>query len=159
MTTNTLSHIDQHGQASMVDIANKTETERIAMAEARVAMPQAAWDALLNAEVTKGDVLATARIAGIMAAKNTAHLIPLCHSLGLSHISIDFDTTNPCVLEIRTSAKTTARTGVEMEAMTAASVAALTVYDMLKAIEKGISISSIRLLQKSGGKSGLWICS
>ena len=155
----TLSHIDQKGKASMVDVGGKAETERTAIAEAKVTMPQAAWDALLNAEVSKGDVLATARIAGIMAAKNTASLIPLCHPLGLDTVRVEFNTDTPCVLGIEASAKTTGKTGVEMEAMTAASVAALTVYDMLKAIEKGIGISSVRLLYKSGGKSGTWTCS
>lgn len=154
--TKTLSHLDQHGKANMVDVGSKAETERVAIAEAKVTMPQAAWDALLNAEVAKGDVLATARIAGIMAAKNTASLIPLCHPLGLDTVSVDFDTATPCILSIQAKAKVTGKTGVEMEAMTAASVAALTVYDMLKAIEKGICISNVRLLYKSGGKSGTW---
>ncbi len=154
-----LSHIDAKGKASMVDVGHKAETERMAIAEAKVTMPQAAWDALLNAEVAKGDVLATARIAGIMAAKNTASLIPLCHPLGLDTVGIEFDTSTSCTLRIEASAKVTGKTGIEMEAMTAASIAALTVYDMLKAIEKGICISSIRLLYKSGGKSGTWTCS
>ena len=156
---NKLSHIDQQGKASMVDVGNKAETERLAIAQAKVTMPQAAWDALLNAEVAKGDVLATARIAGIMAAKNTANLIPLCHPLGLDKVSVEFDTATPCVLRIEASAKVHGKTGIEMEAMTAASVAALTVYDMLKAIEKGICISGVKLLYKSGGKSGVWTCS
>jgi cyclic pyranopterin phosphate synthase len=152
-----LSHVDESGRASMVDVSEKGATERIATAEAIIVISQAAFDLVLAGEIKKGDVLATARIAGIMAAKKTSELIPLCHPLALTHAGVEF-TPLPerHAFRIVASAKTTGQTGVEMEALTAASVAALTVYDMVKAVDKGAVIESIRLLTKSGGKSGTY---
>jgi cyclic pyranopterin phosphate synthase len=150
-----LSHLDEQGRASMVDVSEKSATERAAAAEAIIVISQEAFDLVLAGEIKKGDVLATARIAGIMAAKKTSELIPLCHPLALSHAGVEF-TALPerHAFRIVASAKTTGQTGVEMEAVTAASIAALTVYDMVKAVDKGAVIETIRLLTKSGGKSG-----
>ena len=150
-----LSHLDEQGRASMVDVSEKSATERIATAEAIIVISQQAFDLVTAGEIKKGDVLATARIAGIMAAKKTSELIPLCHPLALTHAGIEF-TPLPerHAFRIVASAKTTGQTGVEMEALTAASVAALTVSDMVKAVDKSAVIESIRLLTKSGGKSG-----
>jgi cyclic pyranopterin phosphate synthase len=150
-----LSHLDDQGRASMVDVSEKAATERIATAEAVIAISQEAFDLVVAGGIKKGDVLATARIAGIMAAKKTSELIPLCHPLALSHVGVEF-TPLPDMHAFRivASAKTTGQTGVEMEALTAASVAALTVYDMVKAVDKSAVIQSVRLLTKSGGKSG-----
>ena len=150
-----LSHVDESGRASMVDVSEKASTERIATAEAIIAISQEAFDLVLAGEIRKGDVLATARIAGIMAAKKTSELIPLCHPLALTHAGVEF-TPLPerHAFRIVASAKTSGQTGVEMEALTAASVAALTVYDMVKAVDKAAVIESVRLLSKSGGKSG-----
>jgi cyclic pyranopterin phosphate synthase len=150
-----LTHLDEHGKARMVDVGGKAETQRLAVAEGRIAMSPAALEAIRDGNVPKGDVLAAARIAGIMAAKKTAELIPLCHPLALDAVHVDF------VLEadgvrVTTSASLTGRTGVEMEAMTAVSVALLTIYDMAKAIDKGMVISGVRLIEKRGGKSGHW---
>jgi cyclic pyranopterin monophosphate synthase len=152
-----LSHLDDEGRASMVDVSAKDATERAASAEAVIILSQEAFDLVLSGQAKKGDVLATARIAGIMAAKKTSELIPLCHPLALSHTSVEFESL-PVRHAIRIvgSAKTTGPTGVEMEAMTAASVAALTVYDMVKAVDRGMVIESVRLLTKSGGKSGVY---
>jgi cyclic pyranopterin phosphate synthase len=150
-----LSHLDEQGRASMVDVSEKSATERVATAEAVIVISDEAFDLVAAGEIKKGDVLATARIAGIMAAKKTSELIPLCHPLALTHAGVEF-TPIPerHAFRIVASAKTTGQTGVEMEALTAASVAALTVYDMVKAVDKGAVIESIRLLTKSGGKSG-----
>jgi cyclic pyranopterin phosphate synthase len=150
-----LSHVDESGKASMVDVSEKPASERIAVAEAIIAISRESFDLVIAGEIKKGDVLATARIAGIMAAKKTSELIPLCHPLMLSHVGVEF-TPLPerSAFRILASAKTTGQTGVEMEAMTAASVAALTVYDMVKAVDKSAVIETIRLLTKSGGKSG-----
>ena len=150
-----LSHIDNQGRASMVDVSEKSATERIATAEAIIVISQEAFDLVSAGEIKKGDVLATARIAGIMAAKKTSELIPLCHPLALTHAGVEF-TPLPQrhAFRIVASAKTTGQTGVEMEALTAASVAALTVYDMVKAVDKSAVIETVRLLTKSGGKSG-----
>jgi cyclic pyranopterin monophosphate synthase len=150
-----LSHLDDDGRAGMVDVSNKQPTERIATAEAIIILSAEAFGLVTAGAVKKGDVLATARIAGIMAAKKTAELIPLCHPLALSHVGVDFEP-EPArnAFRIIASAKTTGPTGVEMEALTAASVAALTVYDMVKAVDKAAVIESVRLLTKSGGKSG-----
>ena len=150
-----LSHLDEKGRASMVDVSEKSATERVATAEAVIVISQEAFDLVSAGEIRKGDVLATARIAGIMAAKKTSELIPLCHPLALTHAGVEF-TPLPerHAFRIVASAKTTGQTGVEMEALTAASVAALTVYDMVKAVDKGAVIETIRLLTKSGGKSG-----
>jgi cyclic pyranopterin phosphate synthase len=148
-----LSHYDSAGQASMVDVGDKTATERTATARAFVAMSPAVLEAL--PQNRKGDPLEVARIAGIMAAKRTSDLIPLCHPLPLSHVSVQVEI-QPEGIEILATAATVAQTGVEMEAMTAASVAALTVYDMTKALDKGIEIRHVYLLEKTGGKSGTY---
>ena len=141
----------------MVDVSDKSDTERLATAEAIIAISKEAFDLVVAGEVKKGDVLATARIAGIMAAKKTSELIPLCHPLALSHAGIEFEPIpERNAFRILASAKTTGPTGVEMEALTAASVAALTVYDMIKAVDKSAVIESVRLLSKSGGKSGTY---
>jgi cyclic pyranopterin phosphate synthase len=152
-----LSHLDDQGRASMVDVSAKGETERLATAEAVIVLSEEAYGLVLSGQAKKGDVLATARIAGIMAAKKTSELIPLCHPLALTHAGIDFEPLDERhAFRIVASAKTTGQTGVEMEALTAASVAALTVYDMIKAVDKSAVIESIRLLTKSGGKSGVY---
>ena len=152
-----LSHIDDQGRASMVDVSDKDATERAASAEAIITLSAEAYRLVVSGTAKKGDVLATARIAGIMAAKKTSELIPLCHPLALSHVGIDFEPlAERNAFRIIANAKTTGPTGVEMEALTAASVAALTVYDMVKAVDKGAVIDSVRLLTKSGGKSGAY---
>jgi cyclic pyranopterin monophosphate synthase len=150
-----LTHLDESGAAHMVDVSAKADTAREAIAEGRITMSAGALAAIREGSANKGDVLATARIAGIMAAKKTAELIPLCHPLMLSKVSVDFAFEND---GIRATAlvRLTGQTGVEMEAMTAASVALLTIYDMAKALDKGMVISGVRLLSKSGGKSGAW---
>ncbi len=152
-----LSHTGPGGEARMVDVGGKPATLRQARAEARLSLGEAAWQALRENRAAKGDVLAVARVAGIQAAKRTGELIPLCHPLGLDAVAVDFTLDDAArVLGIHARARCTGRTGVEMEALTAASVAALTVYDMLKAVEKGIVIGPIRLLEKTGGASGDW---
>jgi cyclic pyranopterin monophosphate synthase len=150
-----LTHIGASGEARMVDVSDKAATERIAVAEGRVVMERATLDLIVSGNARKGDVLGTARIAGIMAAKRTSELIPLCHPLALSKVTVDIepDATLPgCV--VRASVKVTGPTGVEMEALTAVSVACLTIYDMIKAVERGVRIEGIRLVEKRGGKSG-----
>jgi cyclic pyranopterin phosphate synthase len=156
-TIPTLSHLDAHGQARMVDVTAKGATERQAIAEGRVIMTKATLDQVLEGNALKGDVLGAARLAGIMAAKRTHGLIPLCHPLPISKIAIDIDPEHslPGFL-VRATVKVTAQTGVEMEALTAVSIACLTIYDMVKAIEKGMRIEGVRLLEKTGGKSGAW---
>ncbi len=148
-----LSHYDDAGQVSMVDVSQKAVTSRTATAHAYVTMSPAVIEALPHN--AKGNPLEVARIAGILAAKKTADLIPLCHSLPLSHVGLEFDVQAEGV-SITATASTAAQTGVEMEAMTAASVAALTIYDMTKALDKGIEIREIYLLEKTGGKSGTY---
>jgi len=150
-----LTHFDAEGQAHMVDVSEKAETARVAVAEGFVKMSPETLDLVEQGGAKKGDVLGVARLAGIMGAKKTADLIPLCHPLALAKVSLDLsvDRTRPGV-RIEAIVKTTGRTGVEMEALTAVSVAALTVYDMLKAAEKGMLIEDIRLVLKEGGKSG-----
>jgi cyclic pyranopterin monophosphate synthase len=150
-----LTHLDESGAAHMVDVSAKADTVREAVAEGRISMSAEALIAIRQGSAKKGDVLATARIAGIMAAKKTSELIPLCHPLLLSKISVDFAFEE---YGIRTTATVllTGQTGVEMEAMTAASVALLTIYDMAKALDKAMVISGVRLLSKTGGKSGDW---
>jgi cyclic pyranopterin monophosphate synthase len=152
---NKLTHLDEHGAARMVDVSGKETTEREASAEAVIVLSGEAFAAIVAGEAPKGDVLATARIGGIMAAKKTPELIPLCHSIALSKAEIAFEMLEERhAIRIVATAKTVARTGVEMEALTAAAVAALTVYDMTKAIDKEAVIEGVRLLAKSGGKSG-----
>jgi cyclic pyranopterin phosphate synthase len=150
-----LSHINAKGEASMVDVAGKAVTERLAIAEGFVVMEFATLRLIEEGGVAKGDVLAAARIAGIMAAKRTSDLIPLCHPLALSKVTVDFELLReaPCV-RVESTAKAFGQTGVEMEALTAVSVSCLTLYDMLKARDKGMRIEGIRLLFKAGGKSG-----
>jgi len=152
----TLTHIDDAGAARMVDVSGKAATLRTATAEGRIRMSAAAAAAIRDSQVAKGDVLATARIAGIMAAKRTAELIPLCHPLPLSGVELDLAVDGDTVVATAT-VRTTYVTGVEMEAMTAVSVALLTVYDMAKAIDKAMVIDGVRLLTKTGGKSGDWV--
>lgn len=150
-----LTHLDAQGKARMVDVGGKPESQRLAVAEGRIAMSAAALEAIRDGNVPKGDVLAAARIAGIMAAKKTAELIPLCHPLALDAVHVDFALEADGV-RVTASASLTGRTGVEMEAMTAVSIALLTIYDMAKAIDKGMVISAVRLIEKRGGKSGHW---
>ncbi len=152
-----MRHLNPRGEAHMVDISDKTETVREASAEALVRMTPDLLQKILDAKMPKGDVLATARIAGIMAAKKTADLIPMCHTLSLSRVDVQIDPVPPECLRITAACRCTGKTGVEMEALAAASVAALTLYDMCKSETKGIVIESIRLLEKSGGKSGHWM--
>lgn len=152
---NKLTHLDDQGKARMVDIGGKAETQRVAVAEGQISMSEAAIAAIRDGTVPKGDVLAAARIAGIMAAKKTAELIPLCHPLALDAVTIDFAIEGQTV-RVTASASLTGRTGVEMEAMTAVSIALLTIYDMAKAVDKGMVIGGVRLIEKRGGKSGHW---
>ena len=150
-----LTHIDSKGEARMVDVSDKLATERVAVAEGRVVMSKATLELILSGNAKKGDVLGTARIAGIMAAKRPSELIPLCHPLALSKVELDItpDAKLPgCI--VRATVKVTGPTGVEMEALTAVSVACLTIYDMVKAVERGIRIEGIHLVEKKGGKSG-----
>ena len=150
-----LTHIDASGEARMVDVGDKAETTRIATAEGHVRMAPATLDLIRAGNAKKGDVIGTARLAGIMAAKQTSNLIPLCHPLMLTKVSVDIteDADLPG-LRVTATAKLTGKTGVEMEALTAVSVACLTIYDMAKAADKAMEIGGIRLLEKSGGKSG-----
>ena len=150
-----LTHLDDKGQARMVDVGGKAETHRVAIASGRIRMNPAARAAIASGTVPTGDVLATARIAGIMAAKRTGELIPLCHPLGLESVSVDFALQDDGLTATAT-ASLTGRTGVEMEAMTAVSIALLTIYDMAKAIDKGMVIETVHLIEKRGGKSGTW---
>jgi cyclic pyranopterin phosphate synthase len=148
-----LTHLDESGTAKMVDVSEKPITSRTAIAGARVVMKPETLAAIKAGDVKKGDVLGTARVAGIMAAKRTHELIPMCHPLLLTKVAVDFEYVEDGIA-IRTLVKTRGQTGVEMEALTAASVAALTIYDMAKALEKTMRIENVRLLYKSGGKSG-----
>ena len=150
-----LSHIDKKGEARMVDVSDKAVTARTAIAEGFVAMEKGTLALLESGDTPKGDVLATARIAGIMAAKRTHELIPLCHPLNLSKVTVDLKpNATPPGVRVTAEVKTTGPTGVEMEALTAVSVACLTLYDMLKAVDRGMRLEGIRLLEKSGGRSG-----
>ena len=151
-----LTHLDESGAAHMVDVSAKADTVREAVAEGRIQMSAEALQAIAEGSAKKGDVLATARIAGIMAAKKTSELIPLCHPLILSKIAVDF-TFESDGIRATSRVRLTGQTGVEMEAMTAVSVALLTIYDMAKALDKAMTITEIRLLTKSGGKSGDWV--
>lgn len=152
---NGLTHIGEDGAARMVDVGGKPATARRAVASGRIAMSADALAAIRAGDVAKGDVLGTARIAGIMAAKRTGELIPLCHPLGLEAVTVDF-TYEADAIRVTATASLTGNTGVEMEAMTAASIALLTIYDMAKGVDKGMVISEVRLIAKSGGKSGDW---
>jgi cyclic pyranopterin monophosphate synthase len=152
-----LSHIDQRGEARMVDVSGKAQTERIAVAEGNVVMRKDTLDRVIAGNALKGDVLGAARLAGIMAAKRTHSLIPLCHPLPITKVEIEIDPEHTLPgYRVQATVKVTGQTGVEMEALTAVSVACLTIYDMVKAIEKGMRIEGIRLLEKRGGKSGDW---
>jgi len=150
-----LSHLNARGEAHMVDVSEKAVTSRTAVAEGFVTMAPATLDMILDGTAPKGDVLATARIAGIMGAKMTADLIPLCHPLALSKVTVEFtpDRVGSC-LRVEATAKVDGKTGVEMEALTAVTVACLTLYDMCKAVDRAMSFSGIRLIEKTGGRSG-----
>ncbi len=152
-----LTHIGAKGEARMVDVSKKAATSRIAVAEGRVCMGRATLKAILAGDAKKGDVIGAARIAGIMAAKKTAELIPLCHPLQLSKIEVDVAPEESMPgLKVRAEARCVGPTGVEMEALTAVAVACLTIYDMAKAIDRGMSVEGVRLVEKRGGKSGDW---
>ena len=157
MTDDQLNHFNQRGEAHMVDVGDKDVTERIAVAEGTIRMQAETVQRIIQGTHKKGDVLAVARVAGVMASKRTADLVPLCHPLQLTHVDIQLNIDEKaqlvhCVAEVKTDGKT----GVEMEALTAVSVTALTIYDMCKAVDKGMVIDNTRLLHKSGGKSGDW---
>ncbi len=154
MTTK-LTHLDERGNARMVDIGGKAPTRRIAVASGIISMSEQALQAVRDGSVSKGDVLATARIAGIIAAKKTGELIPLCHPLPIDAVNVDFAFEHSAI-RVTASAAIEAKTGVEMEAITAVSVALVTIYDMAKALDKGMVIGEIRLIAKDGGKSGRW---
>ncbi|MEQ8655322.1 MAG: cyclic pyranopterin monophosphate synthase MoaC [Kiloniellales bacterium] len=150
-----LTHFDAEGRAAMVDVGEKAESERLATARGEVSMAPETFALVKEGRMGKGDVLGVARLAGIMAAKRTPELIPLCHPLALTSVKVDLALDEArCVVAIEATCKLKGRTGVEMEALTAVSVAALTVYDMCKAVDRGMAIGSIRLVEKSGGKSG-----
>lgn len=150
-----LTHIDAEGNARMVDVGGKAATQRVAIASGRISMSAQALAAIRAGNAPKGDVLAAARIAGIMAAKKTADLIPLCHPLSLDSVTLDFAFEDNAVHATAT-AVLTGKTGVEMEALTATSIALLTIYDMAKALDKGMVIEGVRLIEKRGGRSGIW---
>jgi cyclic pyranopterin phosphate synthase len=155
MTTPELSHLDSEGHARMVDVSAKAETVREATARGRVSMQPETLALIVEGRMPKGDVLAVARVAGIMAAKRTPDLVPLCHPLPISGVEVSLTPDHASLgIDIEATVRTTGRTGVEMEALTAVTVAALTVYDMCKAVERGMRIESVRLVAKSGGKSG-----
>jgi len=149
-----LTHFDAQGRAAMVDVSAKDETTRVATARGRIVMEPATLAKIQAGQLGKGDVLGVARLAGIMAAKRTSDLIPLCHPLALSKVTVDLVPVEPDAVEIEATVKLVGRTGVEMEALTAVSVAALTVYDMCKAIDRGMRIDAVRVVLKEGGKSG-----
>jgi cyclic pyranopterin phosphate synthase len=157
------THFNESGRARMVDVSAKSQTERVATAQAKVLLQPETLEKIQRGKIAKGDVLAVAQVAGVMGAKKTPDLIPMCHPLFLSSVDISFkEESQPnregyCSITVTATAKTTGQTGVEMEAMTAASIAALTIYDMCKAIDRGMSFSDVCLLTKSGGKSGAYI--
>jgi cyclic pyranopterin monophosphate synthase len=155
--TDTMTHFDQNGQAHMVDVADKNETKRIAIASGSIKMNASTLALIASGTASKGDVLGVARIAAIQGSKRTAELIPLCHPLYLTHVAVEFrlDQQGNAV-ECTATTETLGRTGVEMEALTAVSVALLTIYDMCKAVDRGMEITRIRLLEKQGGRSGHW---
>ncbi len=155
--SDSLTHLDAHGHAAMVDVGDKAITQRTAVAQGEVRMDPATLAAIREGDVPKGDVLAAARIAGIMAAKRTPELIPLCHTLLLTKVAVEFEIDEPgSRVVITATVRCQGQTGVEMEALTAVSVAALTIYDMAKALDKQMVIGNVRLLEKQGGKSGDW---
>lgn len=157
MSGGRMTHLNERGEAHMVDVSDKEATERTAIAEGFVAMAPETLALIEAGEAKKGDVLATARIAGIMAAKRTHELVPLCHPLALSKVTVDFEPiAEPAGIRVEAMVKVTGKTGVEMEALTAVSIACLTIYDMLKAVDRAMSFSGIRLLEKSGGRSGTY---
>ena len=153
-----LTHFNSRGEAHMVDVGEKDQTHRVAVCTGQISMKSDTLDKILQGDHKKGDVLGIARIAGIMAAKKTADLIPLCHPLALTHVDIDFtpDTSKNCIFA-QCRVETRGQTGVEMEALTAIQVALLTIYDMCKAVDRGMVMSDIRLIEKKGGKSGHWV--
>jgi len=153
-----LTHFNAQGEAHMVDVGKKAITHRVAIAEGRILLQEATLQQILNGSNKKGDVLGIARIAGIMASKRTAELIPLCHPLALTKVELILEAKqNPSAIYCQTSVETSGQTGVEMEALTATQIALLTIYDMCKAVDRGMEISNVRLLKKSGGKSGDWV--
>lgn len=152
-----LSHFDDDGASRMVDVSAKPITERLAKAEGLVLMQPDTLRTIRQREISKGDVLEVARLAGIMATKRTDELIPLCHSLGLDSASVDIDFPDDCSVRVEATVRVNGRTGVEMEALTAVSVAALTIYDMCKAIDRSMQITNVRLLEKKGGRSGHYV--
>ncbi len=152
-----LTHIDENGASRMVDVSEKNITERIAVAHARVTMKPDTFNLIMDKKVAKGDVLGVARVAGIMAAKKTSELIPMCHPLNLNSVKIDYENNNQDSIEITSEVKVSGKTGVEMEALTAASTCALTIYDMCKSADKSMLISDVYLVKKSGGKSGNFV--
>ncbi|MEC9243366.1 MAG: cyclic pyranopterin monophosphate synthase MoaC [Pseudomonadota bacterium] len=155
--TGKLTHIGASGEAHMVDVSGKQQSRREAVAEGAVVMQAQTLEAILSGNAKKGDVLATARIAGIMGAKKTSDLIPLCHPLALSKVVVEIEADNALTgLRVRARVRVTGQTGVEMEALTAVSITCLTIYDMAKALDKGMIIRDVRLLEKTGGKSGDW---
>ena len=158
-STSSLTHFDAQGQAHMVDVGAKAATPRIAVATGRIEMLPATWGLIASGTAKKGDVLGIARIAGIQGAKKTSDLIPLCHPLALTRVAVDFEmieSPTPCVV-CTVTAETVGPTGVEMEALTAVQVALLTIYDMCKAADRGMTITGVKLLEKQGGKSGHWV--
>jgi len=159
MSKSGLTHLDESGAAHMVDVGTKAVTTREAVARGYVYMTSETLAAIRGGNAAKGDVIASARIAGIMAAKNTAQLIPLCHPIALTNVSVDFalEDVDGCGICVTATARTSGQTGVEMEALTAVSVACLTIYDMAKALDKSMTIDGVQLLSKSGGKSGDWM--
>ncbi len=155
-----LTHFDEAGKARMVDVSEKPTTERIATARATVTMAAATFSRLVDKSLEKGDVLEVARLAGIMGAKRTSELIPLCHPLPLSAVTVEFELRDEAAaVDIEVTVKTTAKTGVEMEAMTGAAVSALTIYDMCKSVDRSITVSDLRLIHKAGGASGTYTAS
>jgi len=152
----TLTHFNAAGEAHMVDVGDKHSTQRTAIAEGHIQMQAETLKRIFQGEHKKGDVLGIARIAGIMASKKTAELIPLCHPLSLTHVSIDFNAEDKHRIHCQVTVKTDGKTGVEMEALTAVQVSLLTIYDMCKAMDRGMTMSGIQLVEKAGGKSGHW---
>jgi len=157
MSDSSFSHLDAQGRSRMVDVGGKEVSQRQATAEARVVFPDEAWAELMRGGNPKGGVVEPAKIAGIQAAKRTADLIPMCHPLLIDKVSVEIEASQNNTLVVRCTVRVSGKTGVEMEAMTGASIAALTVYDMTKALSKGICLEKVRLLEKSGGKSGEWV--